>query len=127
MAIAGHPKTISIPSERETKLCGYVKQVAGQGLISSDMADTAWQAWEELSRGVPGLAVPDACPGPDGTLLFTWDRGEHHLELEFYADEPPSFFYANRKTGALWEAPYNTAEHIPAEVKTKLKLFLAEL
>ncbi len=71
------------------------------------------------------LPVPDACPGPDGTLLLTWDRGEQHFELEFHPGERPMFFYANRETRELWEAPYE-AGRLGDDVMSKLALFAAK-
>src|SRR5688500_13334264 len=104
MATAAH--LVGLGAEREVKLRAYLKRVEREGLIPREIADSARQAWSELGPAVPELAVPDACPGPDGSLLYTWDSGAHHLELEFKTDEPPMFFYANRESSELWEAPF---------------------
>lgn len=109
---------------REAKLYGYLEQVAAEGLISRRLSTSAWEAWKTLADAMPD--VPNACPGPDGSLLFTWDRGEHHLELEFYPDELPSFFYANRDTSALWEAEYDAGQPLNSEIRAKLALFIAD-
>src|SRR2546423_15629017 len=104
--MAGSLKMAAVLTERAAKLRAYLERAAGEGLISRSVSASCWRAWEDAASAVPGLEVPDACPGPDGSLLLTWDRGEQHFELEFQPGEAPMFFYANRETKELWEAPY---------------------
>src|SRR5262245_21798744 len=56
---------------------------APQPLISPATAQLAreawWLLWEATGQALP---VPAACTGPDGQMLYTWDRDRHHLELE---------------------------------------------
>jgi hypothetical protein len=68
------------------------------------------------------LSVPDACPGPDGQLLYTWDHGDHHLELELFPDAPAEFFYENDTTGDVWEATYIVGKSVPAGAMDKLRI-----
>ena len=63
----------------------YLGKVSRAGEIDHHTAVLSWRAWLSLRNATsPLLPVPDACSGPDGQLLFTWDRGEHHLELEVF-------------------------------------------
>ena len=117
MAVAGPLKAASILSEREAKLCSYLERVAGQEIVSRRIADSAWKAWEKLAAAVANLPVPDAGPGPDGSLLFAWDKDENHLELEFQSDEQPSFFYANRQTGEAWEESFGWVRNMALECR----------
>jgi hypothetical protein len=85
------------------------------------VAARAWlDCWEATGYALP---VPVACTGPDGQMLYTWDRKEHHLELEITPSETPSFFYRNRQTGELWMEDY-ASEAVSPEVLEKLKLFV---
>lgn len=50
--------------------------------------------------------IPCACTGPDGQILYSWDKDEHHLELEIIPKEwelpQEEFFYRNRNTKHYW-------------------------
>ena len=79
------------------RLCVYVHRHLAPSTI-------AWSlyALAQLRADVPRLPMPDAYPGPNDELLYTWDRKEHHLELEIYADGSMEAFYRNRNDGSLW-------------------------
>jgi hypothetical protein len=106
-------------------LVDYLNQMVDQELITPRVARLAWNAWTALSNSAGNaLLVPDACPGPDGELLYTWDRGEHHLELEIFAESPAEFFYENDASGEVGEAAFVVGESVPAEVVPRLRLFV---
>jgi hypothetical protein len=106
-------------------LVDYLNQSVDQELITPRVARLAWNAWTSLSNSTGNaLLVPDACPGPDGQLLYTWDRGEHHLELEIFSDAPAEFFYENNSSGEVGEATLIIGEPIPAEALDRLRLFV---
>jgi hypothetical protein len=106
-------------------LVDYLYEIADQELIPQRVARLAWNAWTTLSNSTGNaLLVPDACPGPEGELLYTWDRGEHHLELEIFADAPAEFFYENDASGEASEWTFLIGEPLPAEVLDKLRLFV---
>jgi hypothetical protein len=64
-------------------LVDYLYRIADQELVAPRLARLAWEAWASLSNSMRNtLLVPDACPGPNGELLYTWDRNSDHLELE---------------------------------------------
>ena len=109
--------------ERAQELEGYLTKIRDERLVSPAMAELAWTAWEQLSGNVGDLAVPDACPGPDGQLLFSWEREPHYLELELFLDGPGEFFYRNDHTGALWQCEWRAGEPVPTEAAAKLALF----
>src|SRR5438445_5585625 len=106
-------------------LVDYLNQSVDQELITPRVARLAWNAWTSLSNSTGNaLLVPDACPGPDGELLYTWDRGEHHLELEIFADTPAELFYENELSGEIGEATLVIGEPVAAEVLNRLRLFV---
>lgn len=109
--------------ERVKGLKSYLERVRQEGLISGDIADLALRAWNHLTAVTSsGLLVPDACPGPNGDLLYVWDRAHFHLELEFVPGTVPSFFYANRQTGEAWAVDYDLRS-LPDGVWRAFRLF----
>ena len=46
------------------------------------------------------------------------------MELEVNTDEPPMFFYANRESGELWEAPFEAGNPLNEATDGKLALFV---
>lgn len=115
----GHRST-----DRVAGLFRYLADAASRKLIGPETnrrARSAWiQVWADTSRQMP---VPDACPGPDGELLYTWDRDAHHLELEIPPEGPVEFFYRNRLTEELWEMDYRIDSPLPQGAREKLALF----
>jgi hypothetical protein len=92
--------------------------------VTPAIAELAWAAWDQLSGYMEGgLAVPNASPGPDGQLLFSWEREPQYLELELFPDRPGEFCYRNDHTGALWEREWRVGEPIAAESAARLALF----
>ncbi len=106
-------------------LVDYLNLIVDQELVTPRVARLAWNAWTALSNSTGNaMLVPDACPSPDGELLYTWDRGEHHLELEIVPDAPAELFYENDVSGEVGEATLVIGEPIPAEVLDRLRLFV---
>jgi hypothetical protein len=90
-------------TERIIEHIYYIRDILKENLISPATARESTVAWLEcwIATGCT-LPVPAACTGPDGQLQYVWDRGEHHLEMNFVPSEPVSIFYRNRQTGELW-------------------------
>ena len=106
------------------RLADYLRDVRESGDISNDTGELAWTAWRILWEGMAKrLPVPDAAAGPNGELLYAWNEGEHHLELEIFPNAPAEFFYRNRSTGKLWERPYRVGDPVSMEVREHLSLF----
>ena len=103
----------------------YLGSLRETGAISPQTATLAWNAWKHISdENGKSLPEPDASSGPNGELLYTWDKGEHHLELELFADGRAEFFYRNRKTGKLWEAEYTLDATLHPDTKERLSVFI---
>lgn len=103
----------------------YLRNLVHSGDLDNETASLAWKAWNQL-RAVTAysLPVPDSCPEPDNRLLYTWDKAEHHFELEIFPEGTGEFFYRNRASGQLWESEYIVGQTVPQEVIDKLDLFL---
>ena len=106
----------------------YLKEVSTKGANppitpeTAALARKAWYAvWESTENALP---IPAACTGPDGQMLYTWDRDRHHLELEIIPGQAAEFFYRDRTTGTLWGEDYVVGSELSAEAIQKLKLFL---
>jgi len=94
-------------------------------LIDPKMVHRALIVWLRLRQAAGSrLPVPDASPGPDGSLLYTWDQDGHHLELELFPDAPAEFFYTDRASGAVWEQDWVIGAPLPEETTGKLRLFM---
>src|ERR1700686_3811777 len=75
--------------ERVYGLGHYLHRSEEQGLIPQQVVHLAWDAWAKLSAATQStLPVPDACPGPDGQVLYSWESGDDYLELEIFPDRP---------------------------------------
>ena len=69
-------------------------------LITIETANKSWQVWLMLKENVD-LPAPSAATGPDGIMFYSWDKGEHHFEVEIFPDDSTEFFYRNRMTGEI--------------------------
>lgn len=107
-----------------SQLENYLNNSKNMGLINQQVASLALASWLDLwaisGRTMP---VPDACPGPDGQILFTWDEGDHHLELEIFPESTSEFFYRNRSTDELWGEEYELHLPFSPSALNKLSLF----
>lgn len=93
-------------------------------LLTLETALMAAKAWNLIWSASGGkMPIPAACTGPDGQMLYAWDHGRHHLELEIFPNKPAEFFYKDRETRELWNEDYNIGDPIPAEVVQKLGFF----
>jgi hypothetical protein len=75
----------------------------GAMAVDPTAADLAEQLLAELRR-IPGLAIPQAAPSPDGGVSIEWHRTNIDLVISVGpGDEPPSAYIAN--AGQEWEIP----------------------
>lgn len=92
----------------EAKHIDWLDSILNQKLISREIHDEADAAFNLLKRLYEGtLQIPATCTGPDGRLMYSWDKDEHHLEVEFIPNELTELFYRNRKTEEIWEGELN--------------------
>jgi hypothetical protein len=104
--------------------CLYLERIVREGEISPQLSRAAWNALEDIRDIVgPNLEVPDAIPGVDGKLFYTWKRGNHYLELEMLPDGSGEFFYRNTDDGETWTEGYKLGGTLPLRPTDKLQLF----
>lgn len=93
----------------------FLKKMVDIGEISNETAEEANKMWLLLS---PIILAPSVGVNANGKVLFNWDQGKHHLELEV---SPAEFFYRNRETGELWSEYFNG--QLTEELSQKLNFF----
>jgi hypothetical protein len=102
----------------------YLVMCEGRHSISTSVHNLGWLIWEKLnSRLGYALAVPDACPGPSGELLLTWDKDSDHFEVEVEPSLDVSFFYVNSHKNISWESPTTLNASIDNRTEQALRIF----
>ena len=120
------PEDWAVRLRRVQDLEDYLDRIYGRGFISADVRDDALRAWGALSAATHNaLIVPDACPGDEGDLLLTWDRDDHHLELEFVRGSPAVVFWADRTRGMPWESEFHADAPLEPRLLSALGFFLS--
>jgi len=119
------PEISKPQSSRHQMLYHYLSSVLEAGDISAHTASVAWDEWNLLRQSIGNsLPVPDAAPGPEGQLLYAWNKEEHHLEAEIFPDDTIEFFYLNRVTNETWEKDCEAGEPISQDIASRLKIFI---
>lgn len=109
--------------EASAPILAYLLRLRKEGVITEETYMKAGMAWNSIAFGVRGPLPPaDVAAGDDGSILFTWDRAEHHLEIEvFPGDAPNEVFYGNRFTDETWSCDLRTLDPLPAAAVKRVK------
>lgn len=114
-------------TERQVKLLAYLRGCAQHGSIPRGMIPFAWNIWSQVRTAMRGcILVPNASPGGEQQILYSWDNGEHHLELEVFPSGAVEWFYRNRTTGKLWSLDTTDSYPCPPDAQERLRLFVEE-
>lgn len=109
---------------REQKLRNFLGELRQRGEISDDVADSAWNSWRLLASLMShNLLVPDAASAPDGQVIFSWNKGDYHFELELLPRGLGEFFFLNYRTNDVWGEDYHVGDTISDDVRHFLTLF----
>ncbi|MHB9026209.1 MAG: hypothetical protein ACYC7E_18885 [Armatimonadota bacterium] len=114
-------KTIRIDAygPRVEKLHGYLLKLREDKLVSKPVYEFALNAWNLVSKAISEtkglLPVPDASYGPEGEILYTWDKGSQHMEIEITTEQTAELFYYNRETGQQWYSEFKSGSQLPAD------------
>lgn len=101
----------------------YLSECCSKGAISETVTTNAWFALVAIKKACGGyLVIPSACTGPDKQMHYSWDAGEHHLELDIPAVGPSEWFYKNRTTGKIWSQDWNIGEKLNRAAIQRIKL-----
>jgi hypothetical protein len=102
----------------------YLERMTREGEITSRLAQAAADVLAEMLDVVgPDLEIPDAIPGVDGKLFYTWKRDDQYLELEMLPDGTGEFFFRDGKTGDIWSEDFRLGHVLPASAIDRLRLF----
>ena len=102
----------------------YLDRIVREGDISRPLADAAWDIlMDMLDTMGPDLEIPDAIPGVDGKLFYTWKRDADYLELEMRPDATGELFFRDGKRGDIWSEDFRLGQPLSLNAITKLRLF----
>jgi hypothetical protein len=111
---------------RVRKLKRFLRAAVRSGEVTDATRQLAWSAWTSLAKITSRkLIVPDVGIGPDGQILFSWNRNNHHFEMEVFPSGIAELFYLNFDTNEDWEAEYQIGDVFPGDAYNKLALFFA--
>jgi hypothetical protein len=100
----------------------YLSGLVRDGSISENMHLSAMRIWKDIALAARVAAIfPDICPGEDGRLLYVWDDGIRHLEIEMIPDTDPEFYFLDRSTDRDWNIVYRVGDPIPTDVINALE------
>jgi hypothetical protein len=91
-------------------------------LVSPATVEQARAVWEATRRAAE-IPVPAASVGVGGTILYAWDSGEHHVEVEIGEGQLAEWMYVNRQTGETWFASRDAAASLSTDLLAKVRLF----
>ncbi|HYI08972.1 MAG TPA: hypothetical protein VEK57_07855 [Thermoanaerobaculia bacterium] len=79
--------------------------------MSPYIAAAAERLWRSIRPVAGSVSVPDAVATETGGIFMSWDRGDHHVEIELMSTGRYDWFYRNRRTGH-----YGGGEDFPTQV-----------
>lgn len=103
------------------KLKQYLDEAVKFGEIKQSTSELALQALSSLPITLP---IPDTGIIPDG-VLFMWDKGVHHGEIEVYASGRAKLFYINAKTNYELEREFIVGKSVPRKLVDNFKFLAA--
>jgi len=118
----GDPYTVDDDRTRRARAhCDYLDRMVAEEVVPRSVAETARSVWKQASVATDDLIfIPSATAADGGPILYTWDRGDHHLEAEIPDSGPVEWFYQNRKTGEVWSADIPVTDPFPPALCTRL-------
>jgi hypothetical protein len=104
---------MSVAGQMEDRIAAYLRKRVTDHSITAPTAALAVQMLQAVREATPQLPEPDASATCEGDVLFTWDRGEHHLELQVYDDGAGDLFYRDRETGEIEGGAFHLGSPLP--------------
>jgi hypothetical protein len=102
----------------------YLERIVRAGEITPQLAQAAWDVLADMLDVVsPDLEIPDAIPGVDGKLFYTWKRDDQYFELEMLPDGTGEFFFRDGTTADTWSEDFQLSHALPPTAIAKLRLF----
>ena len=98
-----------------------------EGFPEVKLVQNAENAWLDLKQCFGDqLPEPQAALALDGSLMFTWRRPGHYLEIEVFPDGHKEAFYENEITDMPWEAKIPRSASLTDRVLEKLSIFMLD-
>jgi hypothetical protein len=102
----------------------YLERIVRSGEITPELARAAWDVLAVMRNVVgPDLEIPDAIPGVDGKLFYTWKRDDQYFELEMLPDGTGEFFFRDRTTGEIRREDFRLSPVLPPKAVAQLAEF----
>ena len=71
------------------------------------------RVWKNVSGRAKGVTKAPLLDLMDDGVMLTWDKREHHLDIEVYPNGAIEIFYKNRGTGEFWNLDQESRSIIP--------------
>lgn len=104
----------------------FLGRMTDGGVVPAGVAAAARAVWEGVRRAVPGTPVPAASAFRGGPVHYTWDRGRHHLEMEFLSEGTREWFYRDRESESLAGDEDCSSTELPADLVVYLRTMYAD-
>lgn len=88
-----HERLANLTHDPDERWLSYLRALPQRDLTADAVNDAMELLWQDLRRSVPNIHPPDASPTDDRTLLMSWDRDQHHLEIEVMPSGKYLWFY----------------------------------
>ena len=111
-------------TRKKEQLDCYLKAQVRIGTVDKELVERAWKALQLLIQYKKRIDLPAVGVGESSQILFEWDRGYHHLELEVFITGEAELFYLNRETNKSCEDYYfiESSNILLADEQMKLAL-----
>ena len=121
----------ALPQEEPDSLQHYFRKLMAdaqdEGFPEVKLVQNAENAWFDLKQCFGDqLPEPQAALALDGSLMFTWRRPGHYLEIEVFPDGHKEAFYENEITDTPWEAKITPSASLTDRVLEKLSIFMLD-
>ncbi len=121
----------ALPPEEADSLQHYFRKLMAdaqdEGFPEVKLVQNAENAWLDLKQCFGDqLPEPQAALALDGSLMFTWRRPGHYLEIEVFPDGHKEAFYENEITDTPWEAKITPSASLTDRVLEKLSIFMLD-
>ncbi len=98
----------------------FLDKVKQHSLVDDNTLGHVLSVWQKLDQGIQ---IPVGSVGENRQFMYSWDKDEHHLELEIFSFGPAEFFYYNRKTTESWEEEHERGDDFSQDALQHLELF----
>lgn len=91
------------------KLDNYLQQQVSSHSINQAASETYKNAaYEFIAAFGPNSGVPDACPGPDGQMIYYWRKDSDSIQLDVKPNGDAELYYRNTNGDFLIEYKVGT-------------------